>query len=90
MAFSARDTYLGTAVRTAAPQKLQWLLIEAALRSANRGREFWRQGRNDQAIEAIIHAQRVLGEMLAAIDRDAGRVGAARIVGLRVHLPFPG
>ena len=68
----ARDSYLSTVVKTAAPQKLQWLLIEAALRSANRAGEFWRQGDNEQATEAIVHAQTVLGQMLAAIDRDSG------------------
>jgi flagellar protein FliS len=68
----ARDHYLSTEVKTAAPQKLQWLLIEAALRSANRAREFWRQGDDEQATEAIVHAQSVLGQMLAAIDREGG------------------
>jgi flagellar protein FliS len=68
----ARDNYLSTEVKTAAPQRLQWLLIEAALRSANRTREFWRQGDNERATEAIVHAQSVLGQMLAAIDRDSG------------------
>jgi flagellar secretion chaperone FliS len=68
----ARDSYLSTVVKTAAPQKLQWLLVEAALRSANRAGEFWRQGDNEQATEAIVHAQTVLGQMLAAIDRDGG------------------
>jgi flagellar protein FliS len=68
----ARDNYLTTEVKTASPQKLQWLLIEAALRSANRAGEFWRQGDDEQATEAIVHAQSVLGQMLAAIDRDSG------------------
>jgi flagellar protein FliS len=82
MAMPARDNYLLTEVKTAAPQKLQWLLIEAAIRSANRAREFWRQGRDDLAIVRIAHAQGVLGEMLAAIDRDAGGELAQRVSGL--------
>ncbi len=76
---AARDAYLVTEVKTAAPQKLQWLLIEAALRSAKRGRDFWQQGRDDLAIEALAHAQSVLGQMLAAIDRDAGGELAERV-----------
>jgi flagellar protein FliS len=75
----ARDNYLSTEVKTAAPQKLQWLLIEAALRSANRTREFWRQGDDERATEAIVHAQSVLGRMLAAIDRDGGGELAERV-----------
>ncbi len=75
----ARDNYLSTVVKTAAPQKLQWLLIEAALRSANCAREFWRQGDNERATEAIVHAQSVLGQMLAAIDREGGGELASRV-----------
>ena len=43
--------YLFTEVNTATPQKLQLLLIEAALRSANRARQFWQQGRDDRAVQ---------------------------------------
>ena len=82
MPMPARDNYLATEVKTAAPQKLQWLLIEAAIRSANAAREYWRQGRDDLAIVRIAHAQGVLGEMLAAIDRDAGGKLAERVSGL--------
>jgi flagellar protein FliS len=75
----ARDNYLSTVVKTAAPQKLQWLLVEAALRSANRAREFWRQDSNEAAMESIVHAQNVLGQMLAAIDREGGGELATRV-----------
>ena len=34
---SARENYLSTETLTAAPQKLQLLLVEAAIRSARRG-----------------------------------------------------
>jgi len=70
----ARDQYLFTNVKTATPQKLQLLLIDAALQSANRAAEYWRQGRDDRAVAALVHAQSVLNEMLAAIDRSAGQL----------------
>jgi flagellar secretion chaperone FliS len=79
MASLAQDSYLATGVKTATPQKLQWLLIEAALRSANRARDQWRQGRDDLAIGAIAHAQSVVGQMLATIDRNAGGELASRV-----------
>ena len=82
MALPARDNYLATEVKTAAPQKLQWLLIEAAIRSANRAGEYWRQDRDDLAISRIVHAQGVLAAMLDAIDRDAGGELALRVFGL--------
>ena len=79
MAASPRDNYLSTEVRTATPQKLQLLLIDAALRSANRARQLWAQERDDLAILSLVHAQSVLGQMLAAIDRDAGGDLATRV-----------
>lgn len=82
MPLPARDNYLATEVKTAAPQKLQWLLIEAALRSANRAAEYWRQGRDDMAIGRIVHAQGVLAAMLDAIDLKAGGELAQRVFGL--------
>ncbi len=82
MPLPARDNYLATEVKTAAPQKLQRLLIEAAIASANAAREFWRQGRDDLAIARIVHAQGILGQMLSAIDRKGGGELAQRVFGL--------
>jgi flagellar protein FliS len=75
----ARDQYLFTNVNTATPQKLQLLLIDAALQSAHRAGEYWRQGLDDRAVAALVHAQSVLNEMLAVIDRHAGGEVAARV-----------
>ena len=79
MSFSPRDSYLSTEVRTAAPQKLQWFLVDAALRSANRARQQWQLGQDEAATESLMHAQRVLGEMLAAVDPQAGGDLARRV-----------
>ena len=73
---SPRDNYRDTDVKTATPQKLQLMLIDAALRSANRARQHWHQGQDDLAVEAIVHAEAVVGEMLAAIDPEtSGELG---------------
>ena len=91
MPSTARDNYLSTQVKTAPPQKLQWLLVDAALGSANRAGEHWRQGRDDLAILALVHAQSVVGQMLAS-HRPPGRrrTGRQRFGGLRIHLPLAG
>jgi flagellar protein FliS len=68
----ARDNYLFAEVRTATPQKLQLLLIDAALMSANRARQFWQDGNNERATEALINAQALVSEMLAGISPDVG------------------
>jgi flagellar protein FliS len=68
---SAREGYLATDVMTATPQKLQLMLIEAAIRSARRGGENWRAGDDARASEALTHALEVVGEMLASLNREA-------------------
>jgi len=73
---TAHDRYLCTEVNTAAPQKLQLLLIEAALRLANRARQFWQQSREDRALAALDHARSILAEMRAGIKYEAaGELG---------------
>ncbi|MGO9112140.1 MAG: flagellar export chaperone FliS [Thermoguttaceae bacterium] len=75
----AQDHYLFTEVKTAAPQKLQLLLIEAALRLSNRARQYWQQDRNDLAIQALVNAQAVMAHMLGVIDHKAGGDLAKRV-----------
>ena len=74
-----QDSYLSTEVKTAAPQKLQLMLVETALRLANRARQFWQEGRNERALQAIIEAQAVMVHMLGVIDREAGGDLAKRV-----------
>lgn len=69
---SVRENYLATEVRTASPQKLQLMLIEAALRSAERARQQWATRQDDMALGSIVHAQAVMGEILAGMDRETG------------------
>jgi flagellar secretion chaperone FliS len=80
---TARDNYLFSEVRTASPQKLQLLLIEAALRLANRAGQFWKQQRNDKAVAALLQAQAILAEMLGSMDRQA-----AGVIGQRVSVVY--
>ncbi len=75
----AQDSYLFTEVKTAAPDKLQLLLVEAALRLANRARQFWQQGCNDRAVQALVDAQAVMAHMLGVIDSEAGGDLAKRV-----------
>ena len=69
MSTSARESYLVTEVMTATPQKLQLMLIEAAIRSTERARQQWRDD-DEQAIESIIRAQDIIGELLASLDQE--------------------
>lgn len=72
----ARQNYLATEVHTAAPQKLQLMLIEGALRFGQQGRALWQEGRDDEAGEAVIRCQQVVAQLLAGLNRD----GQAEVV----------
>ena len=43
MDVSVRDRYLNAEVMTATPQKLQLMVVEAAIRSCEKARSFWRR-----------------------------------------------
>jgi flagellar protein FliS len=79
---SARDHYFFTDVKTATPQRLQLLLIEGALRLANRAGQLWQQGRNDLALQSLLDAQAIVAQILAAIDHEAGGDVAKRVSAL--------
>ncbi len=79
MQSTARDQYLYTDVNTATAERLQLLLIEGALRLANRARQHWQQGRKDRAIRALLEAQAILVHMMGVIDRQTGGELAARV-----------
>jgi flagellar secretion chaperone FliS len=70
MQSSAHENYLVTHVMTATPQKLQLMLIEAAIRSAERARQKWQSNDDEQACEALIRAQEIVSELLASLDRE--------------------
>lgn len=63
-------SYLETEVMTATPQKLQLMLIEAAIRFIHRARDHWRQEKIEEGSEALIRAQEVLTELLGGLNRE--------------------
>lgn len=67
MNMPARDAYLTTQVMTATPQKLQLLLIDAALRSAQQAQRHWSEGNDQAADEMLAHATEVVSELLASV-----------------------
>lgn len=62
--------YLETEVMTAAPQKLQLMLIDAAIRQANAVREHWSNGDHEPATEALIRAQQIITELLCGLNPE--------------------
>jgi flagellar protein FliS len=67
---SARNQYLNNEILSAPPQKLHLALIEAIIRAIHRGKQHWRAGGNDKACAALIHAQRMVCEILGGFNRE--------------------
>jgi flagellar protein FliS len=70
MTASPGENYLTTETLTAPPQKLQLLLIEAAIRAARRAGRQWQAGRPEQALPALLHAQAVVAELLRGVNQQ--------------------
>jgi len=70
MNLSARDNYLTTEVMTATPQKLQLMLIEAALRMGQQTIEHWKANEEEQAVDTLIRCQQIITELLCGLQPD--------------------
>ena len=70
MNLASPSDYLETEVMTAAPQKLQLMLIEAAIRQTNAVREHWKTDNQERASEALIRAQQIITEMLCSLNPE--------------------
>lgn len=68
---SARETYFTTEITTATPQRLQLLLIEGAIRLAERARQRRRAGQHEAACEDLVHAQEIVAQMLSSLNPQA-------------------
>lgn len=78
----ARNDYLTTEVMTAAPQKLQLMLVEAAIRTAQQALAHWEAGRDEQACEALVKCQQVVTELFAGLDVQAKSPLVRRVAGI--------
>jgi flagellar biosynthetic protein FliS len=86
MQSSATDRYLQTEVLTASPQKLQRMLLDAAIRSAERAGRHLDAEKFDEAHDALVHAQQVVTELLSGLKRDANPPLAGKRAALYVFV----
>ena len=68
---STPEIYLEMQVSTATPQRLRLMLIDGALHQARHTGELWRAGQYAAALESLIRCREIVGELIAAIDKDA-------------------
>ena len=59
---TAREEYLATEVLTAAPQKLQLMLIEAAIRFGRRAELHWQSRENEAAFNTVVRLGCAIGQ----------------------------
>jgi flagellar protein FliS len=62
-----REEYLSTEVLTASPQKLQLMLIDAAIRAAHRAQSLWTGDRTELVTRAIVHCQALVAQLIAGL-----------------------
>ncbi|MGL4943068.1 MAG: flagellar export chaperone FliS [Thermoguttaceae bacterium] len=67
---SVRQTYIQGDLYSATPQKIQLLLVEAAIKNIHRCKLFWKEARFEEALEASQRAQDIVAEMLCALDLE--------------------
>lgn len=65
---SAQQKYLQAEVHTATPQKLQLMLVEAAIKNIHRTKQAWLEQRYDEGVETLIRAQDIVAEILCSLD----------------------
>jgi flagellar protein FliS len=71
---SAREQYLTTQVMTAAPQKLQLMLIDGAIRFGQRTVELWRENHAEEALDSLTRCRRIVTEIIGSVKPDAGEL----------------
>jgi flagellar protein FliS len=71
MAHNARNNYLQAEVQTATPQKLQLMLIEAAIKNVHRTKQFWTEQKFDLGLETLTRSQDIVAEILSSLDKES-------------------
>ncbi|MDR3234571.1 MAG: flagellar export chaperone FliS [Planctomycetaceae bacterium] len=82
----ARQNYVLAEVQTATPQKLQLLLVEAAIKNIHRTKAAWEQEKFDVGFETLSKAQDIVAEILSSLDRKNNPDLAGKIASIYVFI----
>jgi len=86
MSIAARDNYLSTEVMTASPQKLQLMMIDAAIRACLKAREAWLADDQETAGESLVRAQQVVTELIAGVHAEKAPELARKVMGVYLFI----
>lgn len=78
--------YLETEVMTAAPQKLQLMLIEATIRQAQAAREHWAADNQEKAVESLIRAQQIVTELLCGLNGEHDKELSSKVASVYLFI----
>jgi flagellar secretion chaperone FliS len=80
------NQYLTTEVFTAPPQKLQLMLIDAAIRMATRTKRHWQAQENGQAGLSLVHAQEIVDQLIRGVNREVCPELADRVIAVYMFI----
>jgi flagellar protein FliS len=80
------DNYLFTEVTTATPQKLQLMLIDAAIREGRRAQRHQQDKENRQAGKCILRARKIVSGILAGMDYEANSELVGKVAGVYLFI----
>jgi flagellar protein FliS len=82
----AMRQYQRAQVETASPTRLVVLLYDGAIRFCHKGQEAMRRGEFETQNTNLINAQRIVGELLGSLNREAGGEVAANLTRVYTYL----
>lgn len=82
----SRQNYLQAEVQTAAPQKLQLMLVEAAIKNVLRTKKAWEEEKFDAGFETLSRAQDIVAEILSCVDKKGNPELAGKIASIYVFI----
>ncbi|MDR2642397.1 MAG: flagellar export chaperone FliS [Planctomycetaceae bacterium] len=83
---TARNNYLQAEVATATPQKLQLLLVEAAIKNIHRTKQAWQESRYDVGVETLTIAQDIISEILCSLDMEGNPAIAKQLASIYLFI----
>ena len=83
---AARQHYLQAEVVTATPQKLQLMLVEAAIKNVHRTKKAWEEERFEAGFESLSRAQDIVAEILSTVDKEGNPDLAGKIASIYVFI----
>jgi flagellar secretion chaperone FliS len=80
------DNYLATEVMTSTPQKLQLMLLDAAIREGELARKHWQAQDNKQSEKFLLRALRIMYCVLGGIDFEAKSELVGKVAGVYLFI----